>query len=208
MHPSYETHGLGSYGFVVEASTAPEQAGEVLDEIAGHQRAAREQGATVRPRWPMIVLRTPKGWTGPKEVDGVPVEGTWRSHQVPLSAARDDEAHLAALREWMLSYRPGELFDTGGAPVASIVDWLPAGELRMGASPYANGGAAPRETIVLTPGDTSDVKDVDLLIGETIGMKRDRRPWLRCEPRKGRITRARHNPGDPRTSQPQAHDPV
>ena len=90
---------------------------EVFDEIAEIQRQARAGGVvTDRPQWPMIVLRTPKGWTGPKEVDGVPVEGTWRAHQVPLSAARDDEAHLALLRDWMLSYRPDELFDAAGAP--------------------------------------------------------------------------------------------
>jgi xylulose-5-phosphate/fructose-6-phosphate phosphoketolase len=116
-----------------------------FDEIAAIQHAARQDGDESRPRWPMIVLRTPKGWTGPKEVDGKPVEGTWRAHQVPLSAARDDAAHLAALREWMLSYRPAELFDESGTPRADIVDWLPTGELRMGANPHANGGRHPRD---------------------------------------------------------------
>jgi xylulose-5-phosphate/fructose-6-phosphate phosphoketolase len=117
----------------------------VMDEIAAIQRAAREGSSDARPVWPMIVLRTPKGWTGPKEVDGVPVEGTWRAHQVPLTAARDDTAHLAALRDWMLSYRPTELFDSAGAPVPSIVDWLPTGEARMSANPHTNGGPHPRE---------------------------------------------------------------
>src|SRR5262249_39219796 len=116
----------------------------VFDEIAYIQQQARAGGPPSRPRWPMIVLRTPKGWTGPATVDGVPVEGTWRSHQVPLPAVREDESHLALLREWMLSYRPGELFDESGAPVESIVDWLPRGELRMSASPYANGGKRSR----------------------------------------------------------------
>ena len=88
----------------------------VFDEIAAIQHAARVDGVTDRPRWPMIVLRTPKGWTGPKEVDGLPVEGTWRAHQVPLTAARDDAAHLALLEQWMRSYRPEELFDADGAP--------------------------------------------------------------------------------------------
>jgi xylulose-5-phosphate/fructose-6-phosphate phosphoketolase len=93
----------------------------------------------------MIVLRTPKGWTGPKEVDGKPVEGTWRSHQVPLPAVRDNPAHLAALEEWMRSYRPSELFDQAGAPRPEIVDWLPEGDLRMGANPHANGGRLTRD---------------------------------------------------------------
>jgi xylulose-5-phosphate/fructose-6-phosphate phosphoketolase len=116
----------------------------IFDEIAELQRKAREDGATERPRWPMIVLRTPKGWTGPKEVDGVPVEGTWRAHQVPLSAARGDAAHLAALEEWMRSYRPEELFDEAGAPRGVLTQWLPTADLRMGANPHANGGRSPR----------------------------------------------------------------
>src|SRR5690348_8024788 len=116
----------------------------VFDEIAYIQRQARSEGVISRPRWPMIVLRTPKGWTGPTTVDGVPVEGTWRAHQVPLSAARDDEAHLLQLQDWMRSYRPDELFDETGAPRPSIVDWLPRGERRMSANPHANGGRQPR----------------------------------------------------------------
>jgi xylulose-5-phosphate/fructose-6-phosphate phosphoketolase len=118
---------------------------EVFDEIAAIQRRARHEGDTGRPRWPVIVLRTPKGWTGPKEVDGKPVEGTWRSHQVPLPAVRDNPAHLAALEEWMRSYRPSELFDEAGAPRPEIVDWLPEGDLRMGANPHANGGRLTRD---------------------------------------------------------------
>jgi xylulose-5-phosphate/fructose-6-phosphate phosphoketolase len=116
----------------------------VLDEISGIWRAAREEGDTTRPRWPMIVLRTPKGWTGPKEVDGKPVEGTWRAHQVPLAAVRTDESHRAALAEWMHSYRPEDLFGPDGAPLPAVVDWLPAGDLRMGATPHANGGRGSR----------------------------------------------------------------
>jgi xylulose-5-phosphate/fructose-6-phosphate phosphoketolase len=112
----------------------------VFDEIAAIQHRARVDGDRSRPRWPMIVLRTPKGWTGPKEVDGVPVEGTWRSHQVPLAGVRSDDAHRAALEEWMRSYRPEELFDEQGRPVADSVDWLPQGARRMGANPHANGG--------------------------------------------------------------------
>ncbi|MCW3044137.1 MAG: Fructose-6-phosphate phosphoketolase [Actinobacteria bacterium] len=113
---------------------------EALDEIAGIQRAARSGGFAQRPRWPMIVLRTPKGWTGPKEVDGQPVEGTFRAHQVPLNEVRTNPGHLALLETWMRSYRPGELFDDEGAPVASLRELAPAGERRMGANPHANGG--------------------------------------------------------------------
>ena len=117
---------------------------ETLHQIRDIQHLARSSDRA-RPRWPMIVLRTPKGWTGPKEVDGLPVEGTWRAHQVPLSEVRDNAEHLAQLEEWMRSYRPEELFDDAGAPKAQIVDWLPQGGRRMGANPHANGGALLRE---------------------------------------------------------------
>jgi xylulose-5-phosphate/fructose-6-phosphate phosphoketolase len=108
-------------------------------EITRIQEVARG-GGRGRPRWPMIVLRTPKGWTGPKEVDGKPAEGTFRSHQVPLSAVRTNPAHLGQLEQWMRSYRPDELFDAGGAPVPELAALAPAGERRMGANPHANGG--------------------------------------------------------------------
>jgi xylulose-5-phosphate/fructose-6-phosphate phosphoketolase len=117
----------------------------VFDEIAEVQRVAREDGEADRPPWPMIVLRTPKGWTGSREVDGKPVEGTWRAHQVPLDNAHGNSAHLGMLRDWMASYRPQELFDEHGTPVPSIVDWLPKGEARMSGNPHANGGRCPRE---------------------------------------------------------------
>jgi len=97
-----------------------------------------------RPAWPMIVLRTPKGWTGPSWVDGHRVEGTWRSHQVPLDDVRTDPEHLAQLEAWLRSYRPEELFDEAGAPRPEVVGWLPTGDLRMGATPYANGGRLTR----------------------------------------------------------------
>src|SRR5690606_11330756 len=103
---------------------------EVIDEIDRIQRAARVDGVTDRPQWPMIVLRTPKGWTGPKTVNDLPVEGTWRSHQVPLTAAREDPDHLVQLEEWLRSYRPEELFDEAGAPRPEVVGWLPTGDLR------------------------------------------------------------------------------
>ncbi|MFJ9573168.1 phosphoketolase family protein [Streptomyces bacillaris] len=110
------------------------------DRIAAHQRAAREDGATERPRWPMIVLRTPKGWTGPEEVDGLPVENTWRSHQVPLPGVRENPAHLRQLEAWLRSYRPGELFDADGRPTEQVLACVPEGTARLGSTPYANGG--------------------------------------------------------------------
>jgi xylulose-5-phosphate/fructose-6-phosphate phosphoketolase len=113
---------------------------DALDDIARIQQAARSNEAAARPRWPMIVLRTPKGWTGPKEVDGKPVEGTWRSHQVPMSEVRGNKAHLQLLEEWMKSYRPEELFDERGVLVPELAALAPEGELRMSASPHANGG--------------------------------------------------------------------
>jgi xylulose-5-phosphate/fructose-6-phosphate phosphoketolase len=108
--------------------------------IRAIQTDARENGFSGRPRWPAIVLRTPKGWTGPEEVDGLPVAGTFRSHQVPLAGVRDDPERLGRLREWMLSYRPDELFDEGGRPVPGLGALVPEAAKRMGASPYANGG--------------------------------------------------------------------
>ncbi len=126
---------------------------QVVAEIAEIQRAARDSRAAAgrdgsgagwdgagRPRWPMIVLRTPKGWTGPKEVDGLPVEGTWRSHQVPLAGVRTNPGHLAALEAWLRSYRPSELFDEHGALTAGLTGMAPTGERRMSANPHANGG--------------------------------------------------------------------
>ncbi|GAA2928424.1 hypothetical protein GCM10011428_51920 [Streptomyces violaceus] len=116
-----------------------------LDRIAEAQRAARDQGVAERPRWPVIVLRTPKGWTGPAEVDGEPVEGTWRSHQVPLSGVRDNPEHLRQLEAWLRSYRPEELFDAEGRPVADVLDCVPEGTGRLGATPHANGGLLLRD---------------------------------------------------------------
>jgi xylulose-5-phosphate/fructose-6-phosphate phosphoketolase len=114
----------------------------VLDEIASIQRAARAGGFRWqdRPRWPMIVLRTPKGWTGPREVDGKPVEGTWRAHQVPLSGLFEHPEHLAALERWMRSYRPEELFDARGQLRAELAALAPEGPRRMSANPHTNGG--------------------------------------------------------------------
>ena len=110
-----------------------------LDEIHEIKRRA-QVGDTERPRWPMIVLRSPKGWTGPKEVDGKQVEGTWRSHQVPFAQARENEQHRAILEQWLRSYRPEELFDKSGAPVPEIAALHPSGDRRMSANPHSNGG--------------------------------------------------------------------
>ncbi|ARQ68559.1 phosphoketolase family protein [Streptomyces marincola] len=115
-----------------------------LERITAIQQAARREGATHRPRWPVIVLRTPKGWTGPAEVDGVRVEGTWRSHQIPLAAARDNPEHLRLLEEWLRSYRPEELFGADGGPVDGVLAHVPAGTRRLGANPRANGGTLLR----------------------------------------------------------------
>ena len=98
---------------------------EALDEINRIQQAARVDGMTDRPRWPMLVLRTPKGWTGPKEVDGLPVEGTWRAHQVPIAKVRGNPEHVRLLSEWLRSYRPEELFDDRGALVSDLAALAP-----------------------------------------------------------------------------------
>ncbi|GHH83432.1 putative phosphoketolase [Streptomyces sulfonofaciens] len=116
-----------------------------LDRIAMIQRAARHDGAAERPRWPVIVLRTPKGWTGPAEVDSLPVEGTWRSHQVPLPAVRQNPEHLRQLESWMRSYGPQQLFDEQGRPRPEVLACVPQGAKRLGATPYANGGLRLRE---------------------------------------------------------------
>jgi len=119
---------------------------EALDDIAAIQRHARADGASPdRPRWPMIVLRTPKGWTGPREVDGLPVEGTWRSHQVPVADVRENPAHLRILDDWLRSYRPEELFDGEGRLVPELAALPPAGDSRMSANPHANGGLLLRD---------------------------------------------------------------
>jgi xylulose-5-phosphate/fructose-6-phosphate phosphoketolase len=119
-----------------------------LDDIAAIQRDARTTGEVRPRRWPMLILRTPKGWTGPGEVDGVRIEGTWRSHQVPLAGVRDDPAQRAALEQWLRSYRPEELFDATGAPVAELRGLPPTGTRRMGANPHANGGLLKRDLVL------------------------------------------------------------
>jgi xylulose-5-phosphate/fructose-6-phosphate phosphoketolase len=126
-------------------ATALEQA---LDSIVAIQQAAREDATVERPRWPMLVLRTPKGWTGPREVNGVPVEGTWRSHQVPLAGVRDDAAQLGRLEDWLHSYRPQELFDEDGRLQPELAALPPEGPRRMSANPHANGGELLRDLVL------------------------------------------------------------
>jgi xylulose-5-phosphate/fructose-6-phosphate phosphoketolase len=116
-----------------------------LDDIAAIQQRARAGRGVERPRWPVIVLRTPKGWTGPAEVDGVKIEGTFRAHQVPISGFATRTDHLRLLEDWMRSYRPEELFTAEGRPVDGIVELAPRGERRMSASPHANGGVLLRD---------------------------------------------------------------
>src|SRR5206468_793498 len=146
---------LRGYGWepAIVAGDEPEQVHRDLavalesafDEIDRIQRRAREEGESGRPTWPMLVLRTPKGWTGPREVDGVQVEDTWRSHQVPLTGARENPAHLRILEDWMRSYGPEELFDEQGALREELAALAPEGERRMGANPHANGGLLLRD---------------------------------------------------------------
>ncbi|GIE78358.1 putative phosphoketolase [Actinoplanes philippinensis] len=119
---------------------------EAWDKIRTIQSEAR--GGTwdgSRPRWPLIVMRTPKGWTGPEKIDGITVTGTWRSHQVPLSGVKGNDEHLAELEKWLRSYKPEELFDASGAPVQIIRDLAPPGDLRMSATPHANGGLLTKD---------------------------------------------------------------
>ncbi|MBE7325099.1 phosphoketolase family protein [Nocardioides sp. Y6] len=146
--------GYGHAPYMVEGSEPEEMhqsfaatLDHCLDEIGDIQheaRTARRQPVARRP-WPMIVLRSPKGWTGPATVDGQQVEGSWRSHQVPFARAREDDSHRAVLEEWMRSYRPEELFTAEGAPVPEIADLHPAGDRRMSATPHANGGLLLRD---------------------------------------------------------------
>ncbi len=131
---------------------------EIFDEIAAIQHQARTTTVTERPRWPMLILRTPKGWTGPKVVDGLPVEGTWRAHQVPLSEVRTNPEHLHALEQWLHSYRPEELFDEDGRPFPATVALAPKGTRRMASNPHANGGLLRR------PLDLPDFQDFGVAV--------------------------------------------
>src|ERR1043166_7686281 len=147
--------GYGWRPYVVEGSDPEEvhqlMAGAldaVIEEIKRIQTDARSNGFRERPRWPMIIFRTPKGWTGPKEVDGKPTEGSFRSHQVPLSELATKPEHLKLLEEWMKSYKPQELFDENGKLRRELAELAPKGERRMGANPHANGGLLLRDLIM------------------------------------------------------------
>ncbi|HEY4063582.1 MAG TPA: phosphoketolase family protein [Puia sp.] len=162
-----------------------------LDAIVWQIRAIRQEaragGNTIRPRWPMLVLQTPKGWTGPKFVDGLPVEGTFRAHQVPLSDPSKNPEHLRQLEEWMKSYQPEELFDEKGAFRAELAELAPAGDRRMGANPHANGGLLLldlkmpdfRDFAVKVPAPGADNASDTLVLGsflaEVIRLNQDRR---------------------------------
>ncbi|MBS3963605.1 MAG: phosphoketolase family protein [Methylomonas sp.] len=139
--------GYGWKPYFVEGSEPMDMHGKMAEvmeqcvlEIRAIQQQARSSGEAIRPRWPMIVLRSPKGWTGPKEVDGRKVEGFWRSHQVPLSGVRNNPAHLAQLEAWLRSYKPEELFDADGCFKPELKALAPKGQRRMSANPHANGG--------------------------------------------------------------------
>jgi xylulose-5-phosphate/fructose-6-phosphate phosphoketolase len=138
-----EVTGSDLPGMHLRFAAALAQAWGRIRAIQQVARGGRWDGT--RPRWPLIVLRSPKGWTGPEEVDGVRVSGTWRAHQVPLSEVRDNPDHLAILEAWLRSYRPEELFDDRGAPSPVVRGLMPAGQLRMSANPHANGGLLTRE---------------------------------------------------------------
>jgi xylulose-5-phosphate/fructose-6-phosphate phosphoketolase len=134
--------GYGYTPLFVEGSDAAsmhQAMAATLDHCVKTIRSFREQ-ATERPRWPMIVLRSPKGWTAPAEVDGRKVEGLWRAHQVPLSGVKKNAAHLKLLEDWMRSYKPEELFDTNGVLISELRELTPTGKRRMGSNPHANGG--------------------------------------------------------------------
>ncbi len=144
--------GYGYTPYFVEGSEPEmmhQKMAETLDRVIGEiqqiQDNARNRGDTNRPRWPMIVLRSPKGWTGPKEVDGLPVEGTWRSHQVPVTDFAKNPGHIQVLEEWLKSYKPEELFDANGTLIPELRELPPQGDRRMGANPHANGGLLLKE---------------------------------------------------------------
>jgi xylulose-5-phosphate/fructose-6-phosphate phosphoketolase len=163
--------GFGWHPLIVDGPTdqLDQELAGALDTAHGEIRELQEQARSgnrpERPRWPMIVLKSPKGWTGPKEVDGVKVEGTSKSHQVPAMKAKTDPGHLKILEDWLRSYGPDELFDQNGGPIPEIAEACPSGELRMGANPNVNGGKVRKdlkmpdlETHALdvsTPGETS-----------------------------------------------------
>jgi xylulose-5-phosphate/fructose-6-phosphate phosphoketolase len=160
---------------------------QAVTEIRQFQDNARSSGDTARPRWPMIVLRSPKGWTGPKVVDGLPTEGTFRSHQVPLLVDSEHPEHVELLERWMMSYQPEELFDEDGRLRAELAELAPEGDRRMGANPHTNGGALLRDLRmpdfcdhaldVPSPGavDAEDTRVLGEFLRDVITLNHDRR---------------------------------
>ncbi len=147
--------GYGYTPYIVEGSnpeTMHSQMAAVMEEcivkIREIQQEARSQNKAFRPRWPMIILRSPKGWTGPKEVDGRKVEGFWRSHQVPMGGMHSNPEHVKLLEEWMKSYKPEELFDQNGTLIPELKELAPVGIKRMSANPVANGGLLRKDLML------------------------------------------------------------
>ena len=128
-----------------QMAVAMEQAVLTIRRI---QTEARQQGTQGRPRWPLLVLRSPKGWTGPAELDGQKLENFWRSHQVPVTDVQRNPEHLEVLERWLRSYRPEELFDADGGVRAEIRALAPKGRRRMGSNPHTNGGVLRRDLVV------------------------------------------------------------
>jgi xylulose-5-phosphate/fructose-6-phosphate phosphoketolase len=149
-----------------------------LDAVAAIQARARVDGSDERPIWPLIVLRTPKGWTGPKEVDGLPAEGSWRSHQVPFGDVRGKPEHRALLEAWLRSYRPEELFDADGAPHPEILALSPRGDRRISANPITNGGG-PGASDLRLPAFRDHAVDVPTPGASTSEATRVLGGWLR-----------------------------
>jgi xylulose-5-phosphate/fructose-6-phosphate phosphoketolase len=150
LHALFEGYGYRPY--VVEGDDPPamhrlmaETLDRIFDDISEIQERARRDGRVELPAWPMLILRTPKGWTGPAEVDGLPSTGTWRAHQVPLAEVRTNPVHLAQLESWMRSYHPEALFDEDGRPGPDLIALAPCGPRRMSANPSANGGILLRD---------------------------------------------------------------
>jgi xylulose-5-phosphate/fructose-6-phosphate phosphoketolase len=135
-----------------------------VQDIRAIQKKARSAGAGVtpeRPRWPMIILRTPKGWTGPKKLDGHKVEGSWRAHQIPILDPVSNPAHLEQVESWLLSYRPEELFDENGTLIAELKEMAPQGTGRISGNPHANGGALRK------PLDLPDFRDYAVAVKQS-----------------------------------------
>jgi len=159
----------------------------VVEEIQRIQHEARVDGNTMRPRWPMLVLKSPKGWTGPKWVDGLQIEGTFRAHQVPIAVDAAHPDHLALLEDWMRSYRPQELFDVQGKLHPELAELAPKGQRRMGANPHANGGLLLRDLImpdfrayavnVTSPGavDAADAHELGIFLRDVVRLNREQR---------------------------------